>query len=104
MGMLAQAKFAYGFAGEEGLKKLDDLAKVAISVREKATKKKLPLKAPSPRLPGIGGYLPEQFPPPPAGPAPLKTVVPEGGWSRWSHDTPGECSLSDYEEVALAPK
>ncbi len=61
MGMLGQAKYAYGLAGEEGLKKMDDLAKVAISIREKATKDKLPLLSSSPRLPGIGGYLPERF-------------------------------------------
>ena len=61
MGMLGQAKYAFSLAGDEGLKKMDDLAKVAVSIREKATKKKLPLLSSSPRLPGIGGYLPERF-------------------------------------------
>jgi hypothetical protein len=61
MGMLGEAKHAYSYAGEAGLAKLDGLAKIATSVREKAVRKKLPLLASSPRLPGIGGYLPEQF-------------------------------------------
>jgi ribosomal protein L27 len=61
MGLLGEAKHAYGYAGEAGLAKLEGLAKIAISVREKAVKKKLPLLTSAPRLPGIGGYLPEQF-------------------------------------------
>ena len=61
MGMLGEAKHAYGYAGEAGLAKLEGLGKIAMSIRDKAVKKKLPLLASAPRLPGIGGYLPEQF-------------------------------------------
>jgi hypothetical protein len=61
MGLLGEAKHAYGYAGEAGLAKLEGLGKIALSVRETAVKKKLPLLAAAPRLPGVGGYLPEQF-------------------------------------------
>ena len=61
-GYLGLAKCAYLKTGEEGIKKLYDLSKIAFSIREKAEKHNLPLLNSSPRLPGgIGGYLRSQW-------------------------------------------